>query len=169
MQFHKWEVCIGTYVCATTYLSRDSPLPLTVSFANCLSVFAQSVKQPSEFPCSTDFSIIIHALLLIITPFNKSTRRERKKIYFYLNKIYRLLPSQNDHWFSKHFSSRTNEKRPIIQKKRIEPRSNLRLVQWKKKKKEEEEFRFPLLLNRKPSCFRHSIRPRSTQKESIGY
>lgn len=87
MQFHKWEVCIGTYVCATTYLSRDSPLPLTVSFANCLSVFAQSVKQPSEFPCSTDFSIIIHALLLIITPFNKTTRRERKKIYFYLNKI----------------------------------------------------------------------------------
>lgn len=166
MQFHKWEVCIGTYVCATTYLSRDSPLPLTVSFANCLSVFAQSVKQPSEFPCSTDFSIIIHALLLIITPFNKTTRRERKKIYFYLNKIYRLLPSLD---FPNIFLREQSTRRDQSSRKKESNRSNLRLVQWKKKKKEEEEFRFPLLLNRKPSYFRHSIRPRSTQKESIGY
>lgn len=116
MQFHKWEVCIGTYVCATTYLSRDSPLPLTVSFANCLSVFAQSVKQPSEFPCSTDFSIIIHALLLIITPFNKSTRRERKKIYFYLNKIdyFHLLIFQT--FFFENKREETNHP-----EKRIEP------------------------------------------------
>lgn len=116
MQFHKWEVCIGTYVCATTYLSRDSPLPLTVSFANCLSVFAQSVKQPSEFPCSTDFSIIIHALLLIITPFNKTTRRERKKIYFYLNKIdyFHLLIFQT--FFFENKREETNHP-----EKRIEP------------------------------------------------
>lgn len=109
-------LCIGTYVCATTYLPRFSTSS-TVSFANCLSVFARSVKQPSEFVFpQTDFSII-HPLLIIPFPlFNKNRDENEKKFTLSIKYIRSTFISRQ--WFSKnHLSSRTIDENQSSRKK----------------------------------------------------